>query len=186
MLTNDANDAELAIRAASGEEVAFTALMRRHKDRLYLLIRRHIGDADEAYDLLQESFVSAWGALSRYDPERPFYTWLARIAVNKCRDHARRRFVRRLIWGSVPLEQAHIVIDSGATPETTAFDREALIQLDQAIAALPAKLKEPLILTAIDGMSQTEAARLLGVSTKAIETRVYRARLKLAETIASA
>jgi RNA polymerase sigma factor CnrH len=174
------SDAELAARAAGGEEVAFTALMRRHKDRLYRLIRRHVGDPDEAYDVLQESFVSAWGALARFDPYRPFYVWLARIALNKCRDRGRRLFVRRLLRGAAPLEAARDAPDLSPSPEALAADREALARLDRAIAALPANLKEPLILTAIEGLSQAEAAEVLGVSVKAVETRVYRARARLA------
>jgi RNA polymerase sigma factor CnrH len=176
----EASDADLARRAAAGEEVAFTALMRRHKDRLYRLIRRHVGDADDAYDLLQESFVSAWGALARFDAERPFYVWLARIALNKCRDRGRRLFVRRLLRGAAALDQAHQVPDPVPTAETTAADREALARLDKAIARLPAGLKEPLILTVFDGLSQAEAADMLGVSVKSIETRIYRARQRLA------
>jgi RNA polymerase sigma-70 factor (ECF subfamily) len=178
-----ATDAELAARAAGGEEAAFSALMRRHKDRLYRLIRRHVGDADEAYDVLQESFVSAWGALTRFDPARPFYVWLTRIALNKCRDRGRRLLVRRLIGGAAPLDAARDVVDLTPSAEATAADRQALARLDRAIAELPAKLKEPLILTAIDELSQAQAADILGVSVKTVETRVYRARQKLAAAL---
>jgi RNA polymerase sigma-70 factor (ECF subfamily) len=178
-----ATDADLARQAAAGHEVAFTALMRRHKERLYRLIRRHVGDGEEAYDVLQDSFVAAWGALSRFDPGRPFYVWLASIALNKCRDRGRRLFVRRLILGSGSLDAARDVADPTPSAETTAADREALARLDRAIAGLPANLKEPLILTALNELSQAEAADILGVSVKAVETRVYRARLKLAAAL---
>jgi len=69
--------------------------MARHKGWLYQFIRRYVADRDDAYDVLQESFVSAWGALGRFDPERPLEAWLRRIALNKCRDRARRSAVRR-------------------------------------------------------------------------------------------
>jgi RNA polymerase sigma-70 factor (ECF subfamily) len=62
----------LAVAARGGDQAAFAALMRRHKAWLYQFIRRYIADRDDAYDILQESFVSTWGALARYDPERPF------------------------------------------------------------------------------------------------------------------
>lgn len=184
MIADGATDAELAARATSGEEAAFSALMRRHKERLYRLIRRHVGDAEESHDVLQESFASAWVALAGYDAARPFYVWLARIALNKCRDRGRRLFVRRLIRGADPLDGAGDVADLAPSPETVAADRQALVRLDRAIAALPANLKEPLILTAIDGMSQGQAADVLGVSVKAVETRVYRARARLAAALA--
>ncbi len=177
-------DAELAVRATNGDEAAFSMLMRRYKVRLYQLIRRHVGDPDEAYDVLQESFVSAWGALARFDADRPFYAWLARIALNKCRDRGRRLLIRRLFREAVPLDAAGGVPDPAPAPDTIAGDRDALARLDQAISRLPVKLKEPLLLTALDGLSQAEAADVLGVSVKTIETRVYRARQKLAALVA--
>ena len=79
----DLPDASLAVAARQGDQAAFAALMRRHKGWLYRFIRRYVADRDDAYDVLQESFVSAWGALARFDPERPFEAWLRRIALNK-------------------------------------------------------------------------------------------------------
>ncbi|MDO9486956.1 MAG: RNA polymerase sigma factor [Sphingomonadaceae bacterium] len=182
-MSHESSDAELAIRAVGGEEVAFTAIMRRYKDPLYRLIRRHVGDADESYDVLQESFVSAWGALARYDSARPFYSWLARIALNKCRDRGRRLFVRRLLRGATSLDTIGDLADPQPLADTLVIDRDALARLDRAIASLPVKLKEPLILTALDEMSQAEAAAILGVSIKTVETRIYRARQKLAASL---
>ena len=181
MAIDGASDAELTARAAAGDEPAFTALMRRHKDRLYRVIRHYVGDGDEAYDLLQESFVAAWRALARYDPARPFPAWLTQIAITKCRDWSRRRAVRRLIRPLWPANdaEAESVPDPEASPETLTADRQALRDLDRAIAALPPKLKEPLILTALDGLSHAEAAAILGTTAKAIEVRVYRARAAL-------
>src|ERR1051326_2551035 len=92
---DEPTDGVLAIAARGGDQAAFAVLMRRHKAWLYQFIRRYIADRDDAYDVLQESFVSTWGALARYDPARPFEAWLRRIALNKCRDRARRNTVRR-------------------------------------------------------------------------------------------
>src|SRR3546814_18300648 len=68
-----------------------------------------IGDADEAMDLTQETFVSGFSALDRYDGDRPFRTWIARIAPNKCRDWARRRTVRAFFSRALQLANAHHV-----------------------------------------------------------------------------
>lgn len=182
-MAQELSDGDLVARAAGGEQVAFTALMRRYKEPLYRLIRRHVGDADESYDVLQESFVSAWGALVRYDSGRSFYVWLARIALNKCRDRGRRLFVRRLVRGATSLDAVGDVADPAPLADALAIDRDALTRLDRAISALPAKLKEPLILTTLEELSQAEAAALLGVSIKTVETRVYRARQRLAATL---
>lgn len=89
------DDAALVEEALAGEERSFSALMRRHKEDLYRFIRLYVGDRGEAYDLLQEAFVAAWRNLKRYDSGRPFRAWLRGIAMNKCRDWARRRKVRQ-------------------------------------------------------------------------------------------
>lgn len=179
MTPEDLLDADLARAAVTGDEAAFGQLMRRHKEPLFRVLRRMTGDADEAYDLLQESFVAAWRSLRRYDPERPFAGWMRTIALNKARDWGRRRTVRRVIAAVLPGERAVDVADPAPSPETAAGDAQALASLDAAIAQLPIALRAPLVLTVFDGMSQADAARQLGISEKAVETRVRRARRTL-------
>lgn len=177
------DDATLVAAALSGEDRAFTELMRRHKEPIYRFVRRYVGDADEAYDLVQETFVAAWAALSSFDSRRPMSAWLRRIALNKCRDWGRRRQVRRFFYAAAhmdsPAAQAIAATDGAADD---AAERR-IIFLDGAIAALPVALKEPLILTVFEGLSQKQAAEALDLSVKAIETRVSRARQKLAEAL---
>jgi RNA polymerase sigma-70 factor (ECF subfamily) len=177
------DDGPLAARAAAGEERAFTLLMRRHKDGLHRFVRRYTGDADEAWDLTQEAFAAAWGALPSYDPARPFGPWLRRVALNKCRDWSRRRAVRRFLRGPLSEPARLQAPDPGPDPEGAAADRQALSRLDRAIADLPDGLKAPLILTALDGRSHEEAGQILGLSAKAVEVRVYRARKRLSEIL---
>jgi RNA polymerase sigma factor CnrH len=180
----DLPDASLAVAARQGDEAAFAALMRRHKGWLYQFIRRYVADRDDAYDVLQESFVSAWGALSRFDPERPFEAWLRHIALNKCRDRARRDGVRRaalrlfgLGGGDISAESVAPLADSTVTVD------HALRRLETAIGKLPRQLKEPLVLTMLEGLSHKEAGALLGINAKAVETRVYRAKRQLASML---
>jgi RNA polymerase sigma-70 factor (ECF subfamily) len=173
------SDAVLATRAAKGDRAAFNAFVQRHQEALYRFIRRYVGDADEAYDLLQETFVSAWQALGRYDPSRPAPTWLRRIALNKCRDWGRRRAVRRFFYGAVDLQS----VNPPAPPNESSAEDPALGRLDRALASLPAQLKEPLLLTAFEGLSHQDAGKALGISAKAVETRIYRARKLLAEAM---
>ncbi|WP_244309559.1 RNA polymerase sigma factor [Sphingobium fuliginis] len=174
-------DAELAALALAGQQSAYGELMRRHRDAVFRLARGHAGDATEALDITQETFISAFAALGRYDGARPFRLWIARIAVNKCRDWARRRAVRRLFTFARPIEEAGAVADGMPTPEEAVQSRAELAHIHAAIAALPGNLKDVLVLRAIEGMSQAEAAQILGISEKAVETRLYRARNKLAE-----
>lgn len=177
----ESDDASLVAAALAGQEAAFSLLVRRHKETVYRFVRSYVADADEAYDLTQEAFAAAWLALARYDKDRPFPAWIKRIALNKCRDWARRRTVRRFFFGAESIETSP---DIAATTDASdeALQRN-LARLDSAIAALPAGLKEPLLLTAISGMSHHDAARVLNLTTKAVETRVYRAKVALARAL---
>jgi RNA polymerase sigma-70 factor (ECF subfamily) len=156
--------------------------MRRHKGWLYQFIRRYVADRDDAYDVLQESFVSAWGALARFDPERPFEAWLRRIALNKCRDRARRNMVRRAALSLFGIGAASNE-PAAAAPDSAALADSALHRLEGAIGALPRPLKEALVLTALEGLSHKEAGEILGINAKAVETRVYRAKKRLAQIL---
>lgn len=180
-MAEEPSDQDLTARAVKGDQAAFGVLMKRHKGWLYRFVRRYVLDGEEAYDVLQESFASAWSALNRYDPERPFEIWLRRIALNKCRDRARKAAVRRVLFGFAgSAENRPEVVDPGRSPDQTAASRQALGRLEAAIAELPRGLKEPLVLTALEGLSHKEAGDILGMNAKAVETRVYRARKHLA------
>lgn len=183
--TAEPSDAELAVRATQGEDQAFAMLMSRHKGGIYGFARRYVGDADAAFEIVQETFVSAWGAIGRYDVERPIGVWLRAIALNKCRDRARRNAVRRFIFGekSADSPEAQRQADPAPNAEVLLLDRQRNAALTKAIAGLPNKLKEPLLLTYFEDMSQQQAASLLGITVKAVETRVYRARQKLEELL---
>lgn len=176
----EGDDASLVALALEGDQRAFSSLMRRHKINLYRFVRVYVGDADEAYDLVQESFVAAWAAMARYDDRRSFEIWLRRIALNKCRDWGRRRAVRRFFFTARSLDEPGVQV---ATEPSTVADESLLAALEAAIARLPTALKEPLVLTALDGLSHKDVADLLGISVKAVQTRVSRARRALARAL---
>jgi RNA polymerase sigma-70 factor (ECF subfamily) len=184
-VTTDASDAALARSAAEGDDKAFAELVRRHKESLYRLLRRYTGDSDEAYEAAHEAFIAAWSALKRYDPDRSFGAWLRTIAINKARDRGRRMLVRRVFFGSKDLEDSEVLEKADPEPgaELLVLEAEQARRLDRAVSRLPAALKEALILTAFEGLSQLEAAETLGVSVKTVETRVYRARKLLMDQL---
>ena len=179
------SDGELAALALAGrpnsssEQAAYSALLNRHRAAVFRIARHHSGDEDAALDLTQESFIAAFAALKSYDPTRSFPHWIARIAINKCHDWARRRKVRQFFTFAKPLDAAHDISDPTPPADTHTADRQELRRAMAAIATLPAKLKEVLVLRAIEGLSQAETAALLAISEKAVETRLYRAREKL-------
>ncbi|UZK70330.1 RNA polymerase sigma factor [Sphingomonas sp. S1-29] len=178
------SDAELAAAARAGDQRAFAAIVTRHKGALHRLVARIIGDREQALDVVQESFVSAFGALGRYDPARPMDAWLSRIAINKARDWQRRQAVRRFVGAVLPFaaDRAEVATDQPG-PDRIAEGRAAVAELERAIAALPHRLREVLVLRTIEGLDQAATAQLLGISAKAVETRLYRARARLAELL---
>ncbi len=176
-------DAVLVRGALAGDPQAERALVERHREAVYRLARTATGDAEEAFDITQDAFIAAFGALSRYDPTRSFRGWIAAITLNRCRDWARRRVVRRFLGLPLPDNAAEWIADDAPSPETQAADRAALAATARAIAALPSSLKDVLILRTIEGLSQQETAAALGISAKAVETRLYRARQKLAAAV---
>lgn len=178
---DERDDAALVAAMLAGDQRAFTQLMRKHKDNLYRFVRGYVGDASEAYDLVQEAFVAAWHALPRYDRQRSFGIWLKRIAINKCRDWRRRRAVRAFFYKAEDIDRPGLDI---AEPILTDNDSEnELSRLDNAIAALPSTLKEALLLSLAEDMSHRDIAETLGITAKAVEVRIYRAKRALAETL---
>lgn len=181
----DRPDAELARAAAGGDDQAYAELVGRHKDGLYRLLRRYVGDPDDAYEAAHEAFIAAWSALDRYDSSRSFGAWLKTIAINKARDRGRRLAVRRFFFGAKSLEDsgAYDVEDAAAPADARVMRSQTHAALDRAIAQLPDALRGPLVLTALEGCSHHEAGEILGLSAKTVEMRAYRARKILAQTL---
>ena len=177
------SDEALAVRAQQGERQAFDLLIHRHKSALYRIVRRYVGDADEAYDLLQDALVSVWEGLDRYDARRSFLAWTHVVALNKCRDFSRRRRIRRLMLETFAADPIATASTDPTELDETHFvsmqQEQRLRRLEAAIAALPPLYKEPLLLTTAGGLSHESAAEVLKTTSKAIEMRLRRARAKL-------
>jgi RNA polymerase sigma-70 factor (ECF subfamily) len=177
-------EGELAALSIAGRQAAFSEIMRRHRQSVFRMVRACVGEADEALDLVQETFVAAHQALPRYDGDRSMRAWLSTIAINKCRDWGRKRTVRRFLSFAAPIgPEAEAVADDQVAIDDATGDRQELDRVTRAISTLPANLKEPLVLRTIEGLSQAETAEVLGISEKAVETRLYRARRSLADRL---
>ena len=173
-------DAELVNLAIAGDAEAFGDLMDRHGRHLRQLVVRRLRNPQDALDVMQETHLSVWRSLLSYDSARPFEAWLTCIALNKCRDWARRKHVRR---GALARLQEEAVHDRSAfgTPsaESIVIGRECVRDLDRALRGLPARLREPLVLSALFELPQATVARELKLTKKAVEMRIRRARLRL-------
>lgn len=178
-------DGELAALTLAGRQAAFAEIMRRHQARVYRLIRAYIGDAEEALDLTQDCFAAAFQNLREYDAARPLGAWLTRVAINRSRDWHRRRRVRRFLSfaSSLPPDAIESHRDDAPGADVIATDRAELARVSRAVTELPTVLKETLLLRTVEGLSQGATAAALGISGKAVETRLRRAREKLAEIL---
>ncbi len=178
-------DADLALVRAlqSGDDSALEALMTRYQEGLFRFIRGYVLNEADAPDLTQETFVRAYFNIGRFRPTAKFATWLYRIALNLCRDHAKSSRTRR----AAVTESLSAVSDEegtwetelpapGETPAESAITNEKMRAVDQAIAQLPHDLRTALSLSVFEQRSHQESAELLGTTAKTIETRVYRAR----------
>jgi len=180
MTTPSEDDIQLMQRLAGGEDLALNTLMSRWRDRVAAFLLRMVGDHATAMDLTQESFVRLYTSRHSYRPTAAFSTYLFHIAANLARSHAR--------WKSrhptVPMadDQGLMVpepADTAPPPDEQAALNEKAALVNQAIAALPADLREALLLFTVEQMSHAEVAAALGCSAKAVEVRIYRARQML-------
>lgn len=180
-------DSELAVLGGAGRDDAFAEIVRRHRDRLYRLALASLADPDDALDAVQDAFIAAHRALKRFDVGRAMRPWLVRITLNRCRDRLRHRRVRRLLTpfagDDVPIET---ISDDRPGHDVATADRQELAQTMRAISGLPAAIREPLVLRTIEGWSQADTAAMLGITEKAVETRVRRARERLRSELRSA
>jgi RNA polymerase sigma factor (sigma-70 family) len=178
------SDSELVALSIAGRDRAFGLIVRRHRDLLYRIAFASLGNAHDALDAVQDIFVAAFLALKRFDQRRPFRPWLAAVALNRCRDLARRRRVRGLFAFALPIDsKVESIAQDKPGVEAEAADREELHRTMQAISRLPTPLREPLVLHTVEGMSQAETAETLKITEKAVETRLRRARLRLRDEL---
>lgn len=177
-----AEDRLLMERVRAGDEEAFTALMGRWERPVKSLVARIVLNASEAEELAQEAFVRLWRRREDFRPGAEFRPWLLAIAVNLARNRLRW-------WRRRPSVDLDAWLESGGdagdvTGGAGALERaERVGAVQAAVAALPADLREALVLFEFEELSQGEIAAVLGTTPKAVESRVARAREKLRRTL---
>lgn len=168
-------------RVQAGDEAALGALMERWELPVKGLLRRFVPNGTEADDLAQETFVRVWEQRARYRVGAAFRPWMFAIAVNLARN--RLRWWRRR--PEVTLEAWSGGDGGAASGAQTAEARERAAAVRRAIAELPQRLREAVVLAEYEGMPQAEIAATAGLTVKAVESRLYRARAILRAKLAS-
>lgn len=175
-----ATDSQLAELARHGDQNAFELLTLKYHSRIMGVVRRYIDDAEEAQDVVQDVFVKAYMALSKFRGESAFYTWLYRIAVNA----SKNCLVKTKTGRGVPIvgmdidemENFSEALRSNASPEAEYSRDELQKALSDAIESLPKDLKFALTLRELDGFSYQEISEITSCPIGTVRSRIYRAR----------
>ena len=179
------DEAEWIRRAREGDQVAFGHLVTAYQTAVYNLAYRMLGDAGEAEDAAQETFLRAYVHLQSYDPRRSFRTWLLSIASHYCIDRLRRR---RITWLSLEDEIAspgHLT-QPGPDPEAAVIRREREEQIQRLLAALSPTDRAAITLRYWYDCSYEEIAEMLSLTVSAVKSRLHRARRALARMLEEA
>ncbi|WP_436837500.1 RNA polymerase sigma factor SigM [Micromonospora rifamycinica] len=176
----DTADLDLLRAHVAGDRDAFTELFHRHRDRLWAVALRTVGDREEAADALQDALLSAHRAAARFRGDSAVTTWLHRIVVNACLDRIRRRQAHP----TLPLPDGNHTDGSGRVvgvePAAPATDHDTALVVRQALAGLPVEQRAALILVDVQGYPVAEVARILGVAEGTVKSRCARGRARLA------
>ncbi|HQE83012.1 MAG TPA: sigma-70 family RNA polymerase sigma factor [Candidatus Hydrogenedentes bacterium] len=170
-------DEALAERARDGDTRAFEMLVKRYQQPLFNYIRRMIGNASDAEDLFQDTFMKVYSHLERFRPEGSFRGWLYRIATNTCRDALRRRKLRRAFSldtglgpGDAPSGERYA---SGApNPAEKAAEAELAGRLAAAVQSLSIKHRSVFLMARYEGMSYEEISQSLGIPVGTVKSRM--------------
>jgi RNA polymerase sigma-70 factor (ECF subfamily) len=181
------DDAVLVRQAQAGDEQAFGELARRYEGKLRVYVLRMVGEEETARELVQEAFLRAWANLPRYDPTFRFSTWLFRIAHNLAVDNLRRG---RHQWVSLETvdEDGEVrelpLASSGRSPLEQLANKELARALEEAIAQLPAHLRELVVLRHMVGLAYQEIAELKGLPLGTVKNKLFRAHSVLRKALA--
>ncbi len=173
-------DAFLVARARKGDLLAFEEVVRRYQRRVYGVALRIVRCHDVADDVAQEAFLRAWQSLERFELGRPFGPWVCRIAANLALNHVRSPRARE-----EGLPEGHEE-EPGREPDPlgSVLEGEATRLLDEAVAALPIEQRAVLVLRVCEEMSYDAIARALELSPGTVMSRLFRARERLARSLA--
>lgn len=165
-------------RVRSGDTAFYEVLMRRYNQRLFRIARAILRDADEAEDVVQDTYVKAYASLDQFAGRARFSTWLAKITAYEfaARLRKRKRFQETPPSSDRENQSMGSVESSDPNPEQQALRHEALSFLEQAVDALPAMYRRVFVLREVENMSTDETADCLNLTEETVKIRLLRAR----------
>ena len=174
----------------AGDRAEFARLVDLYYPLIYRLGIKMLGNAQDAEDILQETFIKTFRHIGTFDGRSSLSTWLYRIATNEALMFLRKQRPEVVsveepgdveAEGQGPLQ----IVDFCCMPEEELMSGEAQAQLDQAVDQLPASLRVVFVLRDLQGLSTRETAEVLDLSEMAVKTRLSRARLRLRDSLSS-
>jgi RNA polymerase sigma-70 factor (ECF subfamily) len=176
-------DAELVRRCRERDPAAVRVLTQRYNQRLYRIARSILGDAAEAEDAVQDTYLKAFSGLEQFRGESNVGTWLTRIAINEALGRARRR-KPTVAWEETtePALHPHTLYQSpsaGPNPEIAMAQQELQSLVERSIDALSEPFRVVFVARFVEGLSVDETAELLGLRPETVKTRAHRARRRL-------
>lgn len=190
MRLNDA-DAALIARCKGNDLTAFDEIVERYQHKIYRYVKRLVNNETDAEDITQEVFLKVLNSLHGFREESSLQTWLFRIATNLCRDTLRRRQRERgwlPLWRNADEDETEIEVDLPDTredPERLLLQQELSKVLHSAIERLPVAMRQVVILHDIESLSYEEIAQSLGVPVGTVKSRLFHARTRLRNALAS-
>ena len=179
------DDKHILARARRGELPAFEELVRRHEKRVYAVALRSSGSPEDAEDITQEVFLRAWRSIEEFRGDSGFSTWLFRITMNLCVDHARHKHAQPqtqpLVMGEEESERP--LPDTAPTPEEHLDNSELGRELAAALDEVSEEHRRIVLLRDVSGMSYTEIAEVLEISEGTVKSRLSRARIALRKVL---
>jgi len=174
----------LVAAAKAGDHLAFEALVRRYRKRIFALALHITGSASEADDITQDVFLKAYRALADFEGRSQFFTWVYRMTVNRSLNARRDRARRGEDTLDDPRLELAIAVDARSNPSRAAELRQTYARLLRALDSLPVDMRTTVILVSLQGLSHGEVAVVQNVSEGTIAWRMHEARRRMHEAMA--
>ncbi len=185
------DDKQLVARAQSGDRHAFEALVRKYQRRIFRLAFGMLKNQEDAMDASQDAFVRVHKHLDRFKGDAAFYTWLYRITTNLCIDRIRRNRGEQVEYEDGLAREDHTAAELGlrrsaaAThPVKSALRHELGEHISRALAQLPEKHRQILLLREIEGLSYEDLSQTLEIKKGTVMSRLFHARKKMQAILA--
>ncbi|HMN29510.1 MAG TPA: sigma-70 family RNA polymerase sigma factor [Caldilineaceae bacterium] len=166
-------------QAQAGSKPAFSHLVDAYQRPVYNLTYRMLGNAQEAEDAAQETFLRAYARLGQYDSSHKFSTWILSIANHHCIDRLRKRRSGQVSIDDNPVLQN--LEEESPQPEMSVLDQEQAVELQELIKKLEPEYRTPLILRYWEDYSYEQIAEVMGLTVAAVKSRLFRARKQVAD-----